>query len=520
MQRGIIKLNKEKQTETKKAALSLIAFIILFVFYGWYHSKVYVSSDSVTTFPMSLDLLKGNILLKGWVLGTNNFYFTEIVPYSIGHLLGFTNTALINWLPGIAWAGGSIGMYYFLEDFLKKNIKGCLCTYILYLEIFAVIAPAASYTLLNANSHNNLYALLIVWLLIMKKYMTSCSGSALVWMLILGVMLEFSEGVTTMVLIGPVFVFSIIRLFVHKDHKSAVLIAIDVFSFAGGKAMLYLFKKLGGMKTIGMPAHICRVLEMPERFFKWIGEIGTLGGSKLVPGGNIELFQFLIIILTVALFAVILFDLINYKKLVWQEQLMLWIAVLNLGACVITDVPIFHRYIVPFYYFAIVLLLSQVLRLLNNISIYSAYNILFAVLMLLGACYGADKIRFIIQMPTYDNGTNEIISTIEKKKLGNGYADFWAGPPVAFFSDYNINVYPVTIFQGDTQIHAYTELINYNWYYDDNIHYIICQKDTDASLFIDEGQMNAILGKPDKTYSFANYVIYYWNKDISENLAR
>lgn len=80
------------------------AIVLCTLFYSVYHLRVYLSSDSTSSLLMADSMAQGNVLLKGWVQGTNNFVFSEIVFYAIGRLLGIPYAAMLHVLPGVSGA--------------------------------------------------------------------------------------------------------------------------------------------------------------------------------------------------------------------------------------------------------------------------------------------------------------------------------------------------------------------------------------------------------------------------------
>ena len=113
----------------RKLFIFLGLFIIITIFNYMYHSKIEVSSDSTTLIPMAKDFLKGNILLESWILGTNNFYFTDMIYFALGFLFQLKSSTLVYLIPAVVQAATVVLLIYFFLDF---DIRGggwdrCAC---------------------------------------------------------------------------------------------------------------------------------------------------------------------------------------------------------------------------------------------------------------------------------------------------------------------------------------------------------------------------------------------------------
>lgn len=485
----------------------------MIILFGIYHQYISISSDTTTTLPMSLDLLKGNILLKDWVLGTNNFYFTEIVVYAIGKMLGFSNITLIYWIPGIAWTVLFLCTLKFVE--IEKMQRGEMVFFIIAeICLVLIVAPTAAYTLLNANSHNNLYAFLAIYLLLISKYIDKKRTIYLIVSTVLGIALSFSEGVTTMVLIAPMACVCLLQL-INKEKQYFALLGSLILTYIGGKGIFVIFDFLGGMETKGLPIGLADFNEIPTRLVEWINQFSVLLGLGTYFNETWNTKKIFATILMIVFVIAIIYYCIKVFKISWKKQFLLMATVINLAACVFTGVVCFHRYVVIGYYFGYILVGLFVLEILRHFNVKKKQIMIVSVGLFI-LLFASLKLNDIFQQEKKNIDTKELANVIIEKELGNGYADFWCASVISFYTEYDNRIFPVFI--GDeTGIVRYWELIRRSWYDEKDIHYIITYADS-SSIFIDTSTMLELCGEPDEIYSVGQYVLYYWDEDISDYL--
>lgn len=507
-----------KQINKHKNIIISIAIIIALTFlFGFYHSKCSVSSDSTSTFPMSLDILDGNIWLKGWILGTNNFYFTEIVPYAIGHLLGISANTLLHYISGIAWAIALVCLLYFFDIFKESNKKKIIVFLILVFSFFVVMPFNSMYTLLNANSHNNLYALQLVWLLLLKQYLEKDKKFYLVLMTILAGILYFSESVALMTLFAPVGCVALFRVIFQKDKKWINVLISLVISFVIGRGIYLLFGLMGGMETRGMPMGII-TSGFLSRAKLWMDQLSVLLGCYGISFSSLTPYTVLTLLIMFGLLGFLVFCFIRIKKLSWEMQICIAITIVNFLAAEFTSVAVVYRYIVPGWFFGYSALFLFVADRMAMPRKKAETNIMLTGLCALCAWSIVEKATEYITAPDIDLAQKNMADFIEETSLGTGYGDFWAASSTEYYGNYQFSVLPVKITDDSSSIMVYDELIRKDWYNSDDIHYIVTFKDYSSSAFIDEERMFDILGAPTTEYDFSPYMIYFWDEDISKFL--
>ena len=179
--------------------LAVVAVLTMFFFI--LKARVGLSSDSTTFLPMAQDILNGNIWLRGWIVGTNNFHFTETIFYAIGLSLGLSQTFLVRFISSFMYALlVSMVLLWWLKPeptTIGGKINGATWfPFIVGIMLFIIIPFDAAYCLLNPNSHNNLYVFCIICLSLCLKYLESFRKRYLGIYIILASLIAFSESVT------------------------------------------------------------------------------------------------------------------------------------------------------------------------------------------------------------------------------------------------------------------------------------------------------------------------------------
>lgn len=508
---------------TKNKIVKSWLFIALIIVYGVYHARIEISSDTTTTLPMSIDLIRGNILLNGWILGTNNFYFTEIVIYAIGLLMQIPGNVLINWLPGVAYAIWIVGMIYLMgydEGFQKLD---CKIKYLLIISIivFLGLVPySASYTLLNANSHNNLYAFLVIYLVLLFKFMSQ-KKIYIVWITILAILMSLSEGVTSMVLFAPMGCFCILFFIRTKEKKYGHIFLSIILSFLISKMALFFIESVDGFYTRGMPIKIANFSDWGNRIFEWWGEYKRLIGvhGLLLHNQNLNGVEWCYhLILTIVVLCFI-FGLIyctwNLLKLTQLETILYFVAVINIVACIVTDVPVFHRYLVPAWYFGTILSFLQIAKICSRSRKLSIKKGICWICLVGCMIVTYFRVEEISKVPNYGNEQKYIVGELEQRGYGNGYGSFWCASQVSYYSNYSISIYPILV-RNSIRIYPYHELVKKDWYKERDKHFVILQRGQDD--FVDKEILFRILGKPNDSFQSERYEVFFWNDDISQYL--
>ncbi len=513
--------------------LSVIAWTI---FYGYYHTKIWVSSDHVTMIPFAKDFLGGNLLLKGWVAGSNNFFFTDTVFYLPGLALGVSGYTLVGVISALTMAFIVVEASAF---FLKQ--KGFLYV-LVYYAIVGMVPVGMSHILINSNSHNGLYAVLLLEFWLLFKYIESESkryGFVMAYMVI-GVLAMYSDTVALMGMIAPVLCLCVYMMLLKRKDVSVlsrwmVVFWATAFVFVLAKLFARMIRMLGGIVTLGYPTKLVGMTEAKARAMEWFGQIKTVWGY--IPWGSafLEHCYHVAIVGIMVIFGIsmayylikaILFR-IDYKALlVWL------IVVINLGGCIFTNADIHPRYCVLSFVFGVILILYFVFDVIailegmksqaskNKISAVKAVAVTLSLFFIISVAWYRGEAIVKMQPYTYLTETQNAADFILENNLGTGYGQFWCGPIIAAMADYKYNILP--IYTGEDGFKEYSNLVNSGWYDETDIHYTVTFQNDEENddVGVKNEEIIGFLGEPDWIKDIYNYRIMYWDKDISQWLVR
>ena len=488
------------------------------ILFSFYQTKGTISSDITSTFPASLDILEGNFLLKGWQFETTNFYFTEIIPFAIGHILGFSIDTLLQYMPSIAWAASFTFLLYFLDVFSLKNLKE-KCIFIILVFSFLVVMPSGSlYNILNANSHNNLYAMQMVWLVLLKQYLNKGNLIYLFIMTVLAGLLSFSEGVILMTLFAPVGCVSLYRLVIKKDKKWFNVFSSLVISFLLGIGINIIFDLMGGLEVRGVAVGITRSGFL-LRAIEWLGEMAVLIGVPEITLTSITMYSLFGYIVIFSLIVFLIYGVYHISQYPWHIQICIAIAIVNFTAALLTNVDVVYRYIVPGWFFGYSAFFMVLARKVSEMKNKTVTRIAFAGLSAISLYNVCKKTTDIINAGGQDMRFKQVADAISNRNIGVVYSDFWIASLTEYYGNYDISVLPVKIQQDSQSIIAYDALVKKDWYVNNkDVHYILTYEDAQASLFINYDQMIQICGEPDDVITISPCTLYYWEDDISQYL--
>lgn len=510
----------------------ILLLMLTTVFYYFYHYQVSYSSDSVTMIPLAMDWMKGNVFLKDWIVGTNNFFFTETIFYMPGLAMGIAVEQLMYFIPALTFSSFLVlTVYTFVIRKEDKEVSvRALEISAAYLLTVGVIAVQPAYTLLNANSHNGLYVFLVLELLLLFQYVDTGEKRCIIAYLLVGILMIYSDGVALMVFVAPVCAYVCYELlcnFIRKRREKNLHLVIaggaTVAAYLGSKGITTLLEMVGGLETLGLPMKIVNIQEAWKRLLGYKSQVTTLWGVRENFDGIvwIDIYNNMIralIVFTAVAFFIQIFFIVTGK--ITRERMILWLIVLfNVGGSLFTDTVIYHRYIVPTYLFGMLLMfftLYDAVRLLQRIFPSVVYHVLRGII-LAGCAYLA--VMQISEIPGANpdmSGREALARYIETNQLGNGYGDFWTASVVASYTQYDNNIYPV--YSEEEGLAPYTELIKNEWYQEKNIHYVVLCEDDNGNLMCKSEQLVTLFGEADDIYTSDGYMLMYWNQDLSNKI--
>jgi hypothetical protein len=504
----------QSKTNPAKTLLIVITWTALTLFLYYYHLKVNISSDSTTMLPVARDLLGGNLLLRDWTLGTNNFIFTETIFYCVFRMLGCSWHFMIYVIPAAVISSFVVYSLYFFVCKDEKITLMCVVAGV----FLGMVSKGAAYTLLNPNSHNNLYVFTAICITLILNYFGSGKRKFLVWYDILAVLMSFSESVTSMVLFAPVGLFCVYKMiFVRENRKKAgVLLVNSMGAYGVSKLVAKAVVLAGGVYTRGLPIRFVRPGEYAGRILGFSRQMLILFGVKMADPNTASLetmiYNVFVSIVLFSFIMIFLYDLFRFFRLSDIDQIFLLIVVVNLGLSVITDVVVYHRYIVPAFLFGVMLCSRTLIQCMDRMPF---YKIFYGVLTIAVMFIFAVRVKDVMEMPKFGQEEKVVMEEISNRGWGDGYGDFWCASMPSFYSDFTTDIYPV--YANEEGLYGYEELVKASWYKERDKHFIITFS-RDASAFIDNERLFEILGRPDDSFVYGSYEVFYYDKDISDHV--
>lgn len=503
-----------------KRNLQITGYIIFFGFLVWiyytFHEKVLISSDTTTMLPLLQDWISGNVLLKDWIVGTNNFFFTETIWCIPGLLLGMSSNNILCLAGAVFFVGFLfVSCYFFIVKNVTVDKKVKQISALVFLTVIGIVPMSSSYALLNLNSHNGLYFFIIIEFVLILKYLQNPQNIKYIFSyIVIGGLAFFSDGVALMTLIAPMLGFSLYYIFLSEERNDNyfVILISNIIVYSVGKLGEILLENIGGgLITRGIPIQLVSFDMIPKRLEGFLKEGKFFLGSSI----NNDLYwgvMFILLLLFAYSFVTCFIKIFAHK--IEKYELILWmIVVFNLIGCLCTNVVIAYRYLAPTYLFGGLLScieLSNILRLLSdNVLKYTKVIICLCMFIIAEA-----RISENIRAPKLGMEEKEVVAFLKENDYGNGYADFWCGSVLSSYSNFEIEIYPIWSNAG--KFAPYDELINKNWYREKDIHYIIVNADDTQNVFCKKQWAVEILGTPQEDNIFGKYEILYWSKDISD----
>ncbi|MBP5292188.1 MAG: hypothetical protein J6Y90_06180 [Lachnospiraceae bacterium] len=521
----------------KVAIAGLIAFILVSAVNIYYHTKIQVSSDTVTMLPVARDFLSGNYLLEHWKLGTNNFFFTETIFYVIGMALGLSDKLMIGTITPIfvsafvvlfAWFfiikdnGAGEGYRLYPPSLLPRTRYFLSICYVL---VAGIVPWPIAYTMLNANSHNNLYFFIGLCFAMLIAWMRTGRHRFLVLYVPIAILLVFSEGFATMTLVGPALVFGLWFAFfdAKRRREGWYVAAVNAIVWLAAECITGTVLAANGLVTFGLPmklvlsplnvAYRVKAYILESKLFFDTGKADFTG--IIFPDYAYEI----VIWFTLAVFVLgLVMALFNFAKLSDVDRLLFITVFLNLCGCFFFKVDIHVRYIVPTWIFGAIVSLKQIALLFEWIAEKNVFwrVIVWTLTILMGLSVVTTTAKkfVVIQLNTpYGWKEKEVADYLEENGYGDGYGLFWSSWNISYFSDYEVDLKAIVV--DNEGVYKYYELIRDDWYNWDDREYLVMNADVREKL---EPHVYEYIGEPAEVTQINDYIIYRWKDDFTDEL--
>ena len=528
----------DNKLDNRRIAIAgLIAFALVSAINIYYHTKIQVSSDTVTMLPVARDFLSGNYLLEHWKLGTNNFFFTETIFYVIGMAAGLSDKIMIGTITPIfvsafvvlfAWFfiindnGLGEGYNLYPPSLLPRTRCFLAACYVL---AAGIVPWPIAYTMLNANSHNNLYFFIGLCFALLIAWMRTGRLRHLLIYVPIATLLVFSEGFATMTLVGPAVIFGLWFAFfdVKRRREGWFAAAVTTIAWLAARCVTGTVLAADGLVTYGLPmklvlsplnvAYRVKAYILESKHFFDTGALDFLGVQ--IPAAVYEA----VIWFTLAVFVLgLVLALFNFTKLSDIDRLLFITVFLNLCGCFFFKVDIHVRYIVPTWIFGAIVSLKQFGLLFEWIA---EKNILLrvlvwalAIMMGLSVVVTTIKKFMVIQVNApFGWKEKEVAEFLEENDYGDGYGLFWSSWNISYYADDEVDIKAIVV--DNEGVYKYYELIRDDWYNWDDREYLVMNADVREKL---EPHVYEFIGEPAEVTQVNDYIIYRWTDDFTDEL--
>lgn len=213
----------------------------------------FFNADNVESFNALNGFLKGNVLLKGWFLTTDNFYLSDLPLFIIGSVFLHVNTALIYLIPYftlLCLLAGAV-LLVWQNGATKAQKKWGVISVLL---LIGVPYTQAQSILLVSGCHGAIIAYSIFGLVVAQKILTKpnyLAGWLSVFCLIVFIVTS-SDPQVDVYFIAPFIILTALRTWLFRRisrHEIYLLIGIIIFGVFGS-IFPYGIGHIGGLHII------------------------------------------------------------------------------------------------------------------------------------------------------------------------------------------------------------------------------------------------------------------------------
>ncbi len=554
-------MNNRKKVSAYGIA-ALLLFPALTAYYYYLHRYAVISSDSTTLILPARDFLEGNLLLRGWVFGTNNFLFTDLIYFIACCAAGLDAIVMTKLIPALVMAGFMVlclGLFVYRDEYVPEG-KPAPASILLVSFLFFLVTPSSTglYTLLNANSHNAVYAYLILCMMAVLTYLRSDGRQKVlpVLYLLITTLSAFSDSVTLMSILAPICAFCLfdgIRVIrnagadlkgeagtanrtdtgrkarIAAVRPQIVIVLASMLAFVLSRLLLHGIARVGGFETRGMPLHLTAPSDLVDRAKDWsktFFQFYNMATPKMIGlTSQVGLRHLIGVSLMLGIVLSTAWNLLRMYKVSRCRMILSWVVVLNIAGCVFTGVVMTIRYIAPTYLLGTTLLLLTLrdgLGWLSGVKKKRIAALVLSVVICMASCLIIkDRLDDILVMDLWGENQKALLSYLQEHHLESGYGEFWSASSVAAYDDFETDILPVFLFNayrsddernGKQLLEPYNELVKKEWYESpQERHFLVLQ----PSVNFDYGYVVQVIGEPDEVFEQALYQVWIYDKNLT-----
>jgi hypothetical protein len=495
------------------------AAVALYVCYLFVSNTYPVASDGASNALQAWDMLHGNVLLSGWLLGHVSFYTTELPEYVIVeairglnadvlHISAAITYTLLVLLAGLLARGRTRGREGVLRALVAAGIM-----------IAPQLGPGVFILVSQPDHVGTQVPLLATWLVLDRAprrwYVPVVVAVMLAWT-------EVADSFALLVAAVPLAAVAIARSYralvqLREPLRSAwfdlsLIAAAALSAVVSGVAV-----KLIGYSVLNVPTGLATAAQLPGHL--WLLAEGVLGlyGADFLGMPSVGL--------AAAIAFLHLIGLILAAWALWRvitrffpgdlvDQVLATSIVLTMAAYVMSTIPLTYysaRYLAGVLVGGAVLAGRTLARPMMRARMVPAMS---AVL----ACYLA-ALGFTAAQPAAPADGQNLADWLTAHHLSYGLTDYGLANTTTLASRGAVHLLPVTWTGGDA--YAGPSGFKQSWY-DPQTHdasFVVLLAAPGPLDQITDSQVNATFGPPEQTYDFAGYVIMTYDINLLDNLS-
>jgi hypothetical protein len=475
-------LNPRKTTGALSVLTRVLCFALLatFLYFFGLHSH-WGNADLVRGIIQGSDMAKGNVLLKHWYSGSDNFLTIDLVFFTIGVLLFGAKVAVLHYVSSLVWAGVVLAAIYIASIGLTGWAKLLAITVVV--GVLVLPCPLLAQQLSQSMMHvgTTLYILLAFIALRNGRY-----GRAWLIGVVLLTASTFGDPLTIVFALAPALVVGILECIRQRGWRFGLpLCSAALISFLVAKLLRVISVHIGSFK-VSATASLQPSGAITYNLHTILPDVVSLfglGSSLHDSGVPWELEILRTIGLLVALLGLIvavsclLLGLINRQprtdiqgmagrsEASFRLSDLLLLAALGAAACyvLVGQAEASLRYLTPGIVFAVTLgamCVGQFAQQLSRLRVRQWISMV--ALVSVGCC--AASVAVILAEPVPASPYSGLVGSLLSHHLYRGVGDYWTSAPVTVYSDGRVTVRPVTETVKGSGLEPYLVLSKITWY--------------------------------------------------------
>lgn len=492
--------------------LLLGGLLLLCLFYLGVVLNVPYTADAGTVMTMAQAVIDGNILLKGWILGTVSFFTTELPFYVAGILsLGFT-WKVIYVISALHWA--LIALLVILLGTGPQDAPNLRARIAIPISLTIYLAELAINSQYLSSGHLVAFAYCLLCLLLIRRMEVNPHWAQYLGYSILLTLSMIGDAFALYLLAIPVAAVCLARL-VSRGPRwlSLPLLGTTLASSALSIGILAVLHGLGGATWLG-----------PSAVF--VGLRALAGNVLLVGRAALDLFDaswpassfsplpWALTVLHLSGPVLLLVVMVAVLKTITRQslstQITLAVIVLNVLENLLSTRAGAPRYLAPTLIFGCVLI-SQVVSQTPLFRDRREWVLLYFSVLGLS----------LVPRLTYAKPTSQsdaLAKDLVVLHLQNGYAPYWRSNSTTVATAGQVTVRPVYSFDGN--VAPYPCFSDPDWY-NAFANFLVVETADTSGWQPSREQAVRIFGQPAGVYSLGAYGdLLVWNRDITPLLGR